>query len=894
MSNAPFSISRLWNCSARRQLILGVALVHAVLMSVFVFDMVERQRGFLLDQARAEAESVARTLAVASASGVVANDLAGLEEILNSVRQRPGLSYACILGPAGRVLAHTDRTLAGKYVTDSVSLSLLNRPATLQYLAQDDGGIDLAAPILTGQRLLGWARIGVNQQAQRKNLARVARDGLYYTFIAILAGAVMAWFIARRLVSGLDKLVSTVDAVRAGDRSVRADETRTDEIGRLGAGFNSMLAAVREGEEKFRTVADFTYDWEYWRAQDGRLVWMSPSCELITGYPAETFLRDPGLLRRIVHPADLPLYDEHMRAVQSGSIEPGELDFRVVHRSGQVLWIDHHCLDITRADGAFLGRRVSNRDITLRKQAEESLGRWAQVFNNAAWGIVVCSPGGERLEDLNQAFARMHGYAPEELTGKPIDTVYATESRSTVEEQLAHANATGHHTFEAEHVRRDGSSFPAQMDVTAVKDAHGEVLYSVVNVQDITQRRNAENEILRAKDAAESANKAKSDFLAIMSHELRTPLNGITGMLKVLREGGLSADEQREFLDHALAASDNLAVILNDVLDVTRIEAGQMTMGEESFLMADVAGPACAGVETAASAKGLRVTSAIDPALSGQLLGDPARLRQILLNLLGNAVKFTNNGSVELEIYPLAGPRFMARQDAVPVHFVVRDTGIGIDHDDLLHIFEPFTQVESPYTRIHGGIGLGLAIVKRLTALMGGSLEAYSEAERGTEVHVPLPLRKAAAMKEPPLFADGAYMERSIRALDHIPPDLNVLVVENGLDRPTALKYLEMLDCRGAAVSAGAEALCALESQHFDAVLMEVQMPGMDGVEVARRIRNADGTRFDPRIPILALTAHVMPEDKKCFLNAGMNGYVAKPCAPENLRLELLRVLAHL
>jgi len=894
MSSVFSRFSRLWNRSVRRQLILGVALVHAVLMSVFVVDMVERQRDFLSNEARAEAESMARTLAVASASSVIAHDLAGLGEILNSMRGRPGLAYACVLDPSGQVLAHTDTELTGQYVADPVSLSLLTRRAELHYLAQDRTGLDLAAPILTGSRLLGWARVGINQEAQRQNLARVTRDGLSYTFIAIVVGALMAWLIARRLSSGLDKLVAAVDAVREGDRNVRAEENRADEIGRLGAGFNAMLASVREGEEKFRTVADFTYDWEYWRAPDGRLVWMSPSCEAFTGRTAEAFLGDPGLLARIVHPEDRHLYDEHMREVESGSIEPGELDFRVLHSSGRTLWIDHHCQDITSPDGALLGRRVSNRDITLRKQAEESLGRWAQVFKNAAWGIVVCSPGSMRLEVLNPAFARMHGYEPEELAGRPIATVYAEESRDMVETELARSHQTGHYTFEADHVRKDGSRFPAQMDVTAVKDERGAVLYRVVNVQDITERRQAENAMRRAKDGAELASKAKGDFLAIMSHELRTPLNGITGMLQVLREGQLTDEERAEFLNHALAASDTLTVILNDVLDVSRIEAGQMALCAEPFLMEDVVGPVRAGVETAARDKGLEVRVSIDPALRHPLLGDAGRLRQILLNLLGNAVKFSNDGRVELEIFPLPGPIHMTRAGAFSVHFTVRDTGIGIAQNDLLRIFEPFTQVESPYTRMHGGIGLGLAIVKRLTALMGGNLEAYSEPERGTEVHLTLPLRHAGDLKEPPLFCDSGYMELAARSLEQDPPNLNVLVVEgDALNRVAALKHLEMLGCRGTAVSGGIEALRALGEETFDAVLLDV-LPGAEGLDALRRIRNADAQRFNPAIPVLALAARSRHSERERFLAAGADAYLTKPCAPEALRAELLRVLARL
>ena len=892
MNSVLSRLSGLWNRSVRHQLVIGVAVVHALLMTVFVIDMVSRQQDFLRNEALAKADALARTLAVASASAVLSRDIGGLEEIIGATRNMPGLTYASVIDPAGRVLAHTRPELEGKYVSDPLSLSLLERTPRLQYLVITKDQIDLAMPIVTGSRMLGWARIGLAQSAQQKNLNRVVEDGMSYAVIAILMGGLFALYIGARLSSGLDKLVTAVDAVRAGDRGFKAEEG-ADEIGRLGSGFNAMLDAVRAGEEKFRTVADFTYDWEYWRGPDGKLIWMSPSCELFTGYTPEAFIQDPGLLANIVHPEDRHLYEAHMNEVEAGSIEPGELDFRVRHSSGQIIWVDHHCVDITRADGTLLGRRASNRDITLRKQAEDSLRRWAQLFKDASWGIAICSPSTQRLQAMNPVFARMHGYTEEELTDQPGSCVYPNEARATVQANLLLSEPTGHHTFEAEHQRKDGSRFPAQMDVTTVKDAQGAVLYHVVNVQDITERRRAQDEIIHARDAAEAASKAKGDFLAVMNHELRTPLNGIKGMLQVLRQNNLSAQERADYLEHALAASDNLALILNDLLDVTRLEAGKMPLFEEPFHMNDVAGPVCAGVEPAAKAKGMGIALAIAPDLADPLLGDPGRIRQILLSLLGNAVKFSNGGQVDLEIYPVNGPRALRADDRLPVHFTVRDTGIGIAHEHLLNIFEPFTQVESPYTRMHGGIGLGLALVKRLTALMGGRLEAYSEPGHGTEVHLTLPLRRVETCTEPTLFRDKVFMEQAERDLVAHPVKPRVLVVEDDpLNQITTMKYLEMLGCEGKVAANGTEALQALADEYYDAVLMDIQMPGMDGVETMQRIRESDGRDYDPAIPIVALTAHAMASDRERFLDAGMDGYVAKPCSPETLWAELQRVLS--
>jgi PAS domain S-box-containing protein len=648
MSKLLARICALWSHSVRNKLVISVALVHAVLMSVFVFDMVERQQSFLRNEEVARADTLVRTLAVSSASGVLSNDISGLEEIIGAMQNMPDLSYACILDPSGRVLAHTRRELEGLYAVDPLSLSLLARAPGLQHLIVANNQIDLAMPVVTGSRMLGWVRIGLAKSARQSNLVRVAQDGMAYASIAILVGGLFALGIGGRLSAGLDKLVAAVDAVRAGDRSIKAEEG-ADEIGRLGTGFNSMLEAVRAGEEKFRTVADFTYDWEYWLGPEGGLVWMSPSCEQLTGYTAEDFQRDAGLLRRIVHQEDQQLFETHMCEVALGGATRGALDFRVTHRSGRIIWIDHHCQSITRPDGTVLGRRVSNRDITLRRRAED--------------------------------------------------------------------------------------------------------------------------EVIRSRDAAQAANKAKGDFLAVMSHELRTPLNGIKGMLQLLREVSLTESERADCLKHALAASGNLALILDDLLDVTRLESGRLAIIEEPFQLKDVAEPVCASVESVVRAKGLRLVHSIHPELLGTFFGDAVRIRQILLNLLGNAVKFSHSGQVSLDIYPLIGPSAMRAQGRVPVHFVVSDSGIGIAQEHLLDIFEPFTQLESPYTRMHGGVGLGLAIVKRLTTLLGGRLDVYSEPGQGTEVHLTLALgRVPTEAQEPTLFRDKQYMKQATKNLEELPP----------------------------------------------------------------------------------------------------------------------------
>jgi CheY-like chemotaxis protein len=292
----------------------------------------------------------------------------------------------------------------------------------------------------------------------------------------------------------------------------------------------------------------------------------------------------------------------------------------------------------------------------------------------------------------------------------------------------------------------------------------------------------------------------------------------------------------------------------------------------------------------AARDKGLALTLSLDPELPKPLLGDAGRIRQVLLNLVGNAVKFTEAGEVRLDIYPLAVP---AQGGRLAVHFSVADTGIGMSHEQLQHIFEPFTQVESPYTRSHGGAGLGLTVVARLTTLMGGRIEVYSEPGHGTEVHLTLPLRPLdeGAAEEPALINDQPLL-RAAQEAASAPPSVRVLVVEDDMvNRITIVKHLERLGHRPQAVSNGEAALETLATQHFDLVLMDIQMPGMDGLETTRRIRSGEDRRIDPRTPIVALTAHAMQGDRMRFLDVGMDSYLSKPYRVEELQAAILGAL---
>ena len=524
----------------------------------------------------------------------------------------------------------------------------------------------------------------------------------------------------------------------------------------------------------------------------------------------------------------------------------------------------------------------------MRKQAEDSLQTTSMlqkaILDGASYAIISTSTDGT-IQTFNHAAERMLGYSACELVGCSTPGIFhdpgeVAARAAELTSQLGRPVAADFEVFVATamqgapderewtYIRKDGGRVPVQLTVTALIGPDSRVSGYLGVASDITERKRVALELMDAKNAAEAANHAKSDFLATISHEIRTPLNGIIGLADIL--GMSRMDEEQGAQLHLLTGSaQSLLSLINDLLDFSKIEAGRLDLEARDFDPHAELGGIIETFRPLADAKALELSASFE-GLPPALRGDSLRLRQILSNLLSNAIKFTPAGRVSAEV------RAEREGEGWRLHMAVSDTGIGIGEEAMKRIFEPFTQADASVSRKFGGTGLGLAICRRLARAMDGDITVETS-PGGTVFRTQMLLGEAAGIVTR-LRGDGP---------GHL-PELAILVVDdNELNRMVATTLLRKMGQSAKSAKSGAEAVELAASGNFDLIFMDMQMPEMDGVEATARIRRLPMGR-QPRI--VALTANAYDTDRLRCMESGMDGFLSKPIRLDDLRAELCMV----
>ena len=803
------------------------------------------------------------------------------------------------------------------------------------------GGVASSAPSLAATTLDEEARqIGsiaelMRRVAARENaalfenleetIAGAMQQNIAVGLVCVLLAALAALVVVRRTVLPLRGIIGTMGQVTTGQMPLDMGDVvmpylaRRDEIGDIARGTEALkralsevrvaqasaqraLADRRTVEAQYQQLFEQSADGIYQTTPDGQLLRSNTALVTMMGY--ETFEQMRGALGADVDsvyhdPADRARFQTMMQA--AGTVRGFEYLAR--RRDGVVIWLSDSATAVHDADGTLLRYEGMVRDITDQKAAEAALAESRRQLRE----IIDTVPASINVKDrslrfvlMNRYMATLLGIEPDDAIGRTTGELLARYSQSKSagydQEVLRTRKPLGYY----EDIYADASGTERHWLTTKIPllDADGEVDSIVTCALDIGERKRAEAALQVAKEAAETATEAKSHFLAQMSHEIRTPMNGVLGMIEILEHTDLTGS-QRKLVGTVRDSATALLRIINDILDLSKLEANKLDLEDVPISLADIVEGVEATLAPQARSKGLDWSVSVDPALPRRLRGDPIRIRQVLLNLAANAVKFTERGRVTLAVERDSMRDRSARAgevDRVGLRFVVRDTGIGMDGETAARLFSPFAQTDASIARRFGGTGLGLSISKSIVTLMGGNIAVVSTPGEGSTFTVSLDLPLADTDSEVAIVTVGMApalpsgdLDR-VRAPDFIAGRTPLVLVadDHPINREVILRQLGILGFSADSVNDGRQALEALERENYALLLSDCHMPIMDGFELTASIRAREK---GVRLPIIAITANALVGEADRCIAAGMDAYMAKPVQIAHLREMLGRYL---
>ena len=611
----------------------------------------------------------------------------------------------------------------------------------------------------------------------------------------------------------------------------------------------------------------------FWRDREClRPYYVSQAYERIWGQPCESAYADPSSWIESIHPDDR---ERVTREFERAGADPAQIEYRIVRPDGGLRWIWVRMFPVRTETGPPTRMIGIAQDCTERKQAESMQAFLASIVESSDDSIVGTDLNG-RIMSWNQGAEKLFGYTAGEAIGKLITMLFPQDRQKDYVQVLNRIRRQEHvERFESVRVAKDGKPIPVLTIVSPIRDRSGRLQGVSAIYRDMTTEKKAAAELLRAKEAAEAASQAKSTFLATMSHEIRTPMNGILGMTELVLDSDVT-DDQRESLDLVRLSTESLLAVINDILDFSKIEAGKLDFEAIPFDFRESLGETMKTLGFRAYQKGLELIYEVHPDVPAVLVGDPGRLRQILVNLVGNAIKFTERGEilVKVELESLT-------PESACLHYSVRDTGVGIPPEKHQKIFEAFSQADDSMTRKYGGTGLGLTICGRLVDMMSGRIWVESEAGQGSTFHFTTNL----SVPSESLAKATRMQPEELRGLP-------VLVVDDNLtNRRVMVGLLTQWGMKPMAVDGGRAALLALESakqagRPFALVLLDGQMPELDGFDLALRLQ--EHPDWVGATIMMLTSADQLGDGARCR-SLGISAYLVKPVRQS----ELLSKICH-
>ena len=867
--------------SFRTKTIFGIALIQAILLGILVIVGLRWMHDSNEDLFVQRADALVNLYASNIKDALLASDLEKLNTIAQESTTNRGLEYLRITNNHGLVLIGVGdtRLLQNSFALDEAPSKVV------------DGIYDTGADVVVEGISYGRIELGLSVKGFQSQLNEARSFGIGIAGLSILLVALFSYVLGTYLTGQLSGLTRASEKIGAEGPGFKLPIRGNDELAKVSIAFNHMsesLAAtyrqLHENAESYRQVSkrltesdatksailSATLDGVVTIDVEGTIIDFNKAAETIFGYRSEEALgREMSTLiipeaYREAHLKGM----EHWKKTGEGPVLDTRLELLAMHKDGSEFPIEVSITPIEIMDKTLFTAFV--RDITDQKSVENELKLAASTFDSHE--AIFITDNKSRIMRVNKAFCEITGYTEEEAVnhtpGELIKSgMHDDDFYQTIWSSL---EAMGKWEGEINNRRKNGEIFPEWVSITAVKGNNGETTHYVAHAIDITEQKRHESELREAREQAELASVAKSQFLANMSHEIRTPLNAVINLNSLLMDTPLN-EQQKKLLSGAFEGGKTLATLVDDILDYTKIEANKIELECEPFSLEGLLKQLTTLFNVQAKAKKLDFQVDHTDGVPATVLGDEQRIRQILVNLIGNAIKFTVQGSVRLIV-----SHDMNNQ----VLFEVADTGIGIKADDQSRLFDEFSQADTSTTRKYGGTGLGLSISKSLVKLMKGEIGCRNNDPQGSIFWFRIPMESIQIRPE------QKHLEAEKLS------DARILVAEDSLANQVVVKaLLENQGCHVTLVNNGSEAVEMMRNFSFDLILMDVMMPEMDGIEATMKIRrNETGASHTP---IIALTANVFSEDRERCLQAGMDDFVAKPIDSNKLRQQMVKWILH-